>query len=165
MFLSGGSSPLINLFLVVKVVDSGPWRRRFWAATIVVSARGWSFWGKLLRSLGIVIRHYFCLYFLSIFDLTSLTFLIPHFPFMSILLCFLLLCLIHMWNGGTYNENCSWACFHPLIQGPVSGNFQGKDDQPDTVINLILPLKVSQCFITGGQGKLPWSCLSKPVAR
>ena len=43
----------MNSFLVVKVVDSGPWRRRFWAATIVVSARGWSFWGKLLRSLGI----------------------------------------------------------------------------------------------------------------
>ena len=43
----------MNLFLVVKGMDSGLWRWRSWVATIVVSVRGWSFWRKLLGSLRI----------------------------------------------------------------------------------------------------------------
>ena len=43
----------------------------------------------------------------------------------------------------TYKDNCSWACLHVLSHGAVPGQPWRHNDQPDTVINVILWLTMS----------------------
>ena len=76
-----------------------------WGQRLLTPVVNWSGWWELDYTIPwqmfswwlvkLVIGHYFCLYFSSIFNPTSFTFLIISFPLWLSFLCFLFLCHIH----------------------------------------------------------------------